>query len=70
MAYIPVASGVAKLLKSWDLQPHGIFADGGRGGSVPTEEKKKSWDLRKLGNIRKVSRLHRMIAQCPVPLPK
>ena len=41
MAYIPVASGVAKLLKSWDLQPHGIFADGGGGGSVPTEEKKK-----------------------------
>ena len=24
-------------------------------------------DLRKLGNIRKVSKLHRMIAQCPVP---
>ena len=40
------------------------------GGSVPTEEKKKSWDLRKLGNIRRVSRLYRMIAQCPVPLPK
>ena len=27
-------------------------------------------NLRKLRNIRKVSKLHRMIAQCPVPLPK
>ena len=27
-------------------------------------------DLRKLGNIRKVSKLHRMIAQCPVPPPQ
>ena len=26
--------------------------------------------LRKLGNIRKLSKLHRMIAQRPVPLPK
>ena len=68
MAYIPVASGVAKLLKSWDLQPHGIFADGG-GGRLSAHRRKK-WDLRKLGNIRKVSRLHRMIAQCPVSLPK
>ena len=25
---------------------------------------------RKLGNIRKVPKLHRLIAQCPVPLPK
>ena len=30
----------------------------------------KTLDLRKLGNIRKVTELHRMIAQCPVPLPK
>ena len=30
----------------------------------------KTWDLRELGNIRKVSKLIRMIAQCPVPLPK
>ena len=28
-------------------------------------ERLKSYDLRKLGNIRKVSKLHRMIAQCP-----
>ena len=41
-----------------DLQPHGIFAAGG--ASVPTQEKKKR--LRKLGNIRRVSKLHRMIA--------
>ena len=27
-------------------------------------------DLRKLGNIRKESKLHGMIAQCPVPPPK
>ena len=26
--------------------------------------------LRKLGNNRKVSKLHRIIAYCPVPLPK
>ena len=26
--------------------------------------------LRKLGNIRKLSKLHRMIAKRPVPLPK
>ena len=26
--------------------------------------------LRELGNIRKVSKLHRMTAQCPVLLPK
>ena len=26
--------------------------------------------LRKLGNIRKVSKLHRMVAQCPVSPPK
>ena len=37
---------------------------------MPTQEKKKTQDLTKLGNIRKVSKPHRMIAQCPVPLPK
>ena len=26
--------------------------------------------LKKLGNIRKVSKTHKMIAQCPVPQPK
>ena len=26
--------------------------------------------LRKLGNIRKVSKLHKMVAQCPISLPK
>ena len=31
--------------------------------------KKKTWDLRKLGNIRKVSKPHRMIAQRPAPPP-
>ena len=35
---------------------------------VPTQEK-KTLDLRKLGNIRKVSKPHRMIAQCPAPSP-
>ena len=29
----------------------------------------KTQDLRKLGNIKKVSKLYRSIAQCPVPLP-
>ena len=33
-------------------------------------ERIKTEDLRKLGNIRKVSKLHRMIVQCPVSLPK
>ena len=27
----------------------------------------KTYNLRKLGNIRKVPKLHRMIAQCPAP---
>ena len=30
----------------------------------------KTQDLRKLGNIRKVFKPHRMTAQCPFPLPK
>ena len=46
---------------------HGIFADGG--AKVPTQEKKKKKRLRKLGNIRKVPKLHRMIAQRHAPLP-
>ena len=45
---------------------HGIFAD--EGAKVPTQEKKKK-RLRKLGNIRKVPKLHRMIAQRHAPLP-
>ena len=49
-----------------DLRSYGIFAAGE--ALVPTQEKKK--DLRKLGNARKVSKPHRMIAQCPVPPPK
>ena len=34
------------------------------GGSVPTQEKKKTQDLRKLGKIRKISKLYRIITQC------
>ena len=30
----------------------------------------KTYDLKKLGNIRKVSTIHRKIAQCPAFLPK
>ena len=30
-------------------------------------ERLKTYDLRKIGNIRKLSKLHRMIAQFPVP---
>ena len=33
-------------------------------------ERLKTEDLRKLGNITKVSKAHRMIAQRPVPPPK
>ena len=33
-------------------------------------ERLRTWDLRKLGNIRTLSKLHRMIAQHPVPPPK
>ena len=33
-------------------------------------ERFKTKDLRKLGNIRKVSKPHRMKAQCPVSMPK
>ena len=44
---------------------HGIIADGQ--AWVPTQEKKR---LRILGNIRKVSKLHRILAQSSVSLPK
>ena len=40
-----------------------------RGALAPTQEKKRH-DLRKLGNIRKVPKPHRMIAQYPVSPPK
>ena len=33
-------------------------------------ERLKTYDLRKPGNIRKISKLHRIIAYCPVLLPK
>ena len=33
-------------------------------------EQLKTWDLRKLGNIRKSSKSHRTIAHSPVPQPK
>ena len=33
-------------------------------------ERLKTYDLRKLGNIRKILRFHRIIAQCPVLVPK
>ena len=40
-----------------------IFAAGRKGGGVLCpHKKKKTYELRKLGNIRKVSKLHRMIA--------
>ena len=32
------------------------------GGSVPTQDKKKTYDLRKLGSVGKVSKPHRTIA--------
>ena len=38
--------------------------------NVPTQEKKKTQDLRKLGNIRKVPKPNRMIAQRPGHPPK
>ena len=40
-----------------------------RGALAPTQEKKRH-NLRKFGNIRKVPKPHRMIAQYPVSLPK
>ena len=38
--------------------------------NIRVAERLKIQDLRKLGNIRKVSKPHRMIAQCPVFLSK
>ena len=38
------------------LQPHGIFA---AGGQMPTQEKKKAYDLRKLGHLKKITKLLR-----------
>ena len=42
------------------------------GGLVPTQEKKKkkTYNPRKLGNIRKVSKPYRIIPQYAVPPPK
>ena len=42
---------------------HGVY-------ELPHELPNDLRNLRKLGNIRKLSKLHRMIAQYPVPLPK
>ena len=41
-----------------------------RWGGLCAHTRKKTEDLRKLGNIRKISELHRMISWCPVFLPK
>ena len=35
-----------------------------------TRKKKKTYDLRKLGNIKKISKVHRIIAWCSDLLPK
>ena len=35
----------------------------------PQDYRFREYDLTKLGNIRKVCKIHRMIAQCPVPVP-
>ena len=40
------------------------------GAFVPTQEKKKTYDLRKSGNIRKTLNLGGDIAQRPVPAPE
>ena len=41
-----------------------------RVASRVAERRLKTWDPRKLGNIRKVSKPDRMMAQCPTPPPK
>ena len=60
---------------------HGIFAAGGLcphekkkiwmcsalGGSLCPHKKKNFSDLKKLANIKKVLKFHRIIASCPVP---
>ena len=48
--------------------PHKLSNFAAGGAKVPTQEKKKR--LRKFGIIRKVSKPHKMIAQCPTPMPK
>ena len=40
-----------------ELRPHGIFADEGEGGAQCPHKKKKADDLKKLGNIRKMSNM-------------
>ena len=64
-----VASQVAERLKTQDLRinPTTFLP---LGGQVAHTRKKKTQDLRELGNIRKVSKPHRMIAQCPAPQAK
>ena len=63
------SSLVAEQLKLYDLiymvwsLPHGIFADGG--GLVPTQEKKKVYDLRKIRNIRFIFGWRHTSAQSP-----
>ena len=51
-------------MKRWAIinYKHGIY-------ELP-QELPNNLGLRKLGDIRKVSKLHRMIAQCPAPLAK
>ena len=40
------------------------------GGKLPTQEKKKTYDLRKFGNIRKMSHVGGDAAQRPAFLPE
>ena len=39
-------------------------------GLFPRKKKRKTYDLRKQGNIGKISNLGEDIAQCPVSLPE
>ena len=48
--------------------PHGIFTAGG--GGKKKKRKKKILDLRRLGNIEKISKLPRIIVSCSVLLTK
>ena len=54
----------SQILKQWVIitSKHGIY-------ELP-HELPNNLRLRKIGNIRKVSKLHRIIALCPVSLPK
>ena len=67
-SFLKIASRVAERLRTQDLKtyPHGIFA----AERLYPHKKKKTQDLKKLGNISKLSKSHRMTAQCPVPLSK